>query len=94
MKFQRHLDEASEIVSKWPAWRRGVLRDESISFGVHENNGKWVLRVYHANGFDSLGAINGKQEADLICRSLNLCTSDWASSADLIKKAWREFVIR
>jgi len=38
LSFENHLNEASEIVSKWPAWKRGVLR-ESISFSVHESDG-------------------------------------------------------
>lgn len=63
-----------------------------LTFQAHENDGEWVIRVHHPNGYISLGAVNGEEEADLIVRSLNLVCSDWASSADQIKKAWEAFV--
>lgn len=63
-----------------------------LSFTAHEHEGEWVIRVHHANGYAGLGVAVGKEEADLIVRSLNLVCSDWASSADQIKKAWEEFV--
>jgi hypothetical protein len=63
-----------------------------ISFTAHENDGEWVIRVQHPNGFVSLGAANGREEADLIVASLNLVCSDWASSAAHIKQLWQEYV--
>jgi hypothetical protein len=63
-----------------------------LSFTAHENDGEWVIRVKHPNGFISLGAANGREEADLIVASLNSVCSDWASSAAGIKAAWQDYV--
>lgn len=90
--LQKHLDEASETVKSWPAWKKNVLKSRQvISFAVHENDGEFVLRMYCGAGFVSLGILNGQEEADLVCRSLNLVCSDWASNADLIKQAWEQY---
>lgn len=70
------------------------MDNEPISFTAHEHEGEWVIRVHHANGYAGLGVAVGKEEAALIVRSLNLVCSDWASSADQLKKAWEEFVRR
>lgn len=65
----------------------------SLSFTAHENNGEWVIRVHDGKGgYAGIAAAVGEREADLIVRSLNSVCSNWASSAEPIKRMWEAFV--
>lgn len=63
-----------------------VTPRELVRFVVHEDaKDEWVLRATHPDGhMASIGALNGKEEAKLICGSLNLAVQEDAS----VSRAW------
>ncbi len=63
-----------------------------VSFRWHEHEGDWVIVAYSKDAAVAIAAANGEEEAELICRSLNLVASDWASSDQFMKSLWVEYM--
>ena len=40
-------------------------------YKYHQNNGEWVIRRHHANGYEGVGVANGMEEAESICEGMN-----------------------
>jgi hypothetical protein len=44
---------------------------ETEIYRYHQDGSEWVIRRYHANGFEGVGSANGEIEAKSICAGMN-----------------------